>query len=254
VTNLANGRSVVVRINDRGPFKRDRLIDVSATVAELLGFERAGTTEVKVDYVGPARMDGRDRKQLMASYRAPKSGTRADTPKLAKAVDSPRVVLAAAAESLAAARAGAGGAGAIVPIRLTPASSQADLAQGFVPTGKGRPGLAPLALRTSFASSYAPDGDISEAEAAAARLARASKRTAAGARIVQLGAFADATNAARVADAFRRFGRVEITDRAVEGRALHSVRVFVEDQKIDPAAVIATADAAGLHGARLTAN
>jgi hypothetical protein len=71
---------------------------------------------------------------------------------------------------------------------------------------------------------------------------------------VQLGAFADATNAARVADAFRRFGRVEITDRAVEGRALHSVRVFVEDQKIDPAAVIAAADATGLRGARLTAN
>src|SRR5262249_28583813 len=50
VTNLVNGRSVVVRINDRGPFRRDRLIDVSASVAELLGFERAGTSRVKVDY------------------------------------------------------------------------------------------------------------------------------------------------------------------------------------------------------------
>ena len=125
--------------------------------------------------------------------------------------------------------------------------------------------MAPVALRTSFASSYAPDGDLSDAEAAAARLARAGKRAltaapaiaappAAGARIVQLGAFADAANAERVADAFRRFGRVEIAKRPVEGRALHSVRVFIEDQKIGAAAVIAAAGAAGLQGARLTAN
>src|SRR5579871_1836303 len=73
VTNLVNGRSVVVRINDRGPFRQDRLIDVSASVAELLGFERAGTARVKVDYVGPARMDGQDRKMLLASYRGPKA-------------------------------------------------------------------------------------------------------------------------------------------------------------------------------------
>ena len=116
VTNLANGRSVVVRINDRGPFKRGRLIDVSATVAEMLDFERAGTTRVKVDYVGPARMDGLDRKQLLASYRGPKAGdARRLRRRSRRRRTSPPVVLAAApARSLAAMRAEASGAGAAV--------------------------------------------------------------------------------------------------------------------------------------------
>lgn len=48
VTNLANGRSVVVRINDRGPFAKNRLIDVSRKAAGILGFSDRGTTKVKV--------------------------------------------------------------------------------------------------------------------------------------------------------------------------------------------------------------
>lgn len=49
VTNLENGRSVVLRINDRGPFKRGRVIDVSKRAAELLGFIGNGTARVRVD-------------------------------------------------------------------------------------------------------------------------------------------------------------------------------------------------------------
>jgi rare lipoprotein A (peptidoglycan hydrolase) len=52
VTNLGNGRSVVVRVNDRGPYLRGRLVDVTARVASLLDFRRLGVTKVKVDYVG----------------------------------------------------------------------------------------------------------------------------------------------------------------------------------------------------------
>lgn len=48
VTNLENGRSIQVRINDRGPFARGRIIDLSRRAAQLLGFERAGTTKVRV--------------------------------------------------------------------------------------------------------------------------------------------------------------------------------------------------------------
>ncbi len=48
VTNLENGRSLVVRINDRGPFSGARIIDVSQRVAQLLGFERQGTAKVRV--------------------------------------------------------------------------------------------------------------------------------------------------------------------------------------------------------------
>ena len=48
VTNLANGRSLVLRVNDRGPFSKNRVLDVSERAAELLDFKRKGTTKVKI--------------------------------------------------------------------------------------------------------------------------------------------------------------------------------------------------------------
>ena len=53
VTNLVNGRSVVVRINDRGPFVANRLIDLSYTAAAKLDMLRAGTAMVEVRVVTP---------------------------------------------------------------------------------------------------------------------------------------------------------------------------------------------------------
>jgi len=49
VTNLANGRSVTVRVTDRGPFRRERVIDVSRRAAKDLGFLRAGTARVRLE-------------------------------------------------------------------------------------------------------------------------------------------------------------------------------------------------------------
>lgn len=49
VTNLDNGRSVVVRINDRGPFGRGRIIDVSKAAAEQLNMLRSGTARVRLE-------------------------------------------------------------------------------------------------------------------------------------------------------------------------------------------------------------
>jgi rare lipoprotein A len=51
VTNLSNGRSVVVTITDRGPFARGRVIDVSRRAARRLGFLRDGTTRVRLEVV-----------------------------------------------------------------------------------------------------------------------------------------------------------------------------------------------------------
>lgn len=69
VTNLKNGHSIVVRVNDRGPFHAGRVLDVSQRVAETLDFRRTGTGRVKVDFVGPAGLAGSDDHQLMASLR-----------------------------------------------------------------------------------------------------------------------------------------------------------------------------------------
>ena len=54
VTNLANDRSVVVRVNDRGPFKRNRILDLSFEAARRLQMVTAGTTRVRIEPVGPS--------------------------------------------------------------------------------------------------------------------------------------------------------------------------------------------------------
>lgn len=53
VTNLENGKSLVVRVNDRGPYSRGRVVDVSKKAADLLGFRLQGTARVRLDVVGP---------------------------------------------------------------------------------------------------------------------------------------------------------------------------------------------------------
>ncbi len=69
VTNLKNGNSIVVRVNDRGPYHGGRVIDLSKRVADALDFRRFGTADVKVDYLRPAGIAGSDDRQLMASLR-----------------------------------------------------------------------------------------------------------------------------------------------------------------------------------------
>src|SRR5271169_5809452 len=69
VTNLQNGYSVIVRVNDRGPYHAGRVMDVSSRVADVLDMKAMGTAHVKVDYVGPAPIEGSDDSQLLASLR-----------------------------------------------------------------------------------------------------------------------------------------------------------------------------------------
>ena len=57
VTNLENGRSLILRVNDRGPFVKNRLIDLSLAAARELGFEDKGLAKVRVRYLGLARLD-----------------------------------------------------------------------------------------------------------------------------------------------------------------------------------------------------
>ena len=69
VTNVANGSSVIVRVNDRGPYAHGRLIDLSHKAATMLDYANVGTAKVKVEYIGRAPLDGNDDKYLMASYK-----------------------------------------------------------------------------------------------------------------------------------------------------------------------------------------
>src|SRR5580658_67676 len=68
VTNLRNGKAVVVRINDRGPVVDGRIIDVSYSAAQVLGFKERGVQKVRLDLYQPSR-----------NYRANKSNSRPTT-------------------------------------------------------------------------------------------------------------------------------------------------------------------------------
>ncbi len=60
VTNLQNSRSIIVRINDRGPYANDRIIDLSRRSAELLGYRNKGTAQVRVQFLSRAPLNGDD--------------------------------------------------------------------------------------------------------------------------------------------------------------------------------------------------
>jgi rare lipoprotein A len=89
ITNQDNGRKLMVRVNDRGPFVDDRIIDVSREAARQLGFDRRGLAHVRVRYVGPAPLLG------------PSAGVRVASARRTAPVAAP-IELAAASSALAA--------------------------------------------------------------------------------------------------------------------------------------------------------
>jgi rare lipoprotein A len=75
VTNVNNGKSLIVRVNDRGPYHGNRLIDVSNKAAELLEFKGNGTAKVRVEYVGRAPLEGSDDHWSVSHRRGPSCPT-----------------------------------------------------------------------------------------------------------------------------------------------------------------------------------
>ena len=257
VTNLTNGRSVIVRVNDRGPFAHDRLIDVSAATADLLDFKQSGTAKVKVDYIGPARMDGLDQNRLLASYRGPGSATpgRGFT-QFAANDQKPEsgFVLASAAAPAPRVRPGEAFDG---PLMLTP---QYATTAAYT---EGGDTLGSLILRSGLSRSYAEQPQPTRAQNAAAELSShdlttaltaaaarkasqmaAANGSAANGAVVQLGSFSSPDNARRIAEQFSRYGRTELQPRG----NVQVVLVTVAGNS-SPDAVIDAASAIGLNGA-----
>ena len=241
VTNLENGRALTVRVNDRGPFANDRIIDLSSRVAELLDVKNKGTAKVKVDYVGPARMDGLDEKMLLASYSGPGTFDR-------RGRDAPQgAVMVAAAKP----------APPPAPRQRPSVLPAPDIMPAYAPDQGLGDELGPLIMRASLAMSYAPDQPSSAAQDAVAAMAApagaipAAHTSRASGTIVQLGVFANAANAERLAASFERFGAVESRTQERDGRTLTAVRVVLTDA-VAPEAVLAAAKRAGLAGAYLT--
>src|SRR5437762_1997517 len=85
VTNLGNGKSLIVRVNDRGPYHGNRLIDVSNRAADLLEFKGYGVARVRVEYVGRAPLEGSDDRQLVATLRTGEPAPSPSTVRIASA-------------------------------------------------------------------------------------------------------------------------------------------------------------------------
>jgi len=173
VTNLRNGRSIIVRVNDRGPYHPGRVIDVSSRVADLLDFKRFGMAKVRVDYVGPASIAGSSNRQLMATLTTngqPATLAGAPTMFASNAITAPLKALIGKARAVIAptrpppriepaAIAMAPRAPAIAPIRaaysptLAPLPPRRPLDLGTIP-GAGVPIGAPRPLPRSAALFY----------------------------------------------------------------------------------------------------
>ena len=160
VTNKKNGNSVIVRVNDRGPFAHGRIIDLSNQAATLLDMKHEGVAAVRVQYVGRAPVEGDDTRYLMASYRpggsnAPAEGVIATGVMLAmNAVDSALPGVGSAQAGLAP-PAGVGAASATA--FQTTAASLSSPASAFagspldIPAGFALPDIGPvLPDRPSF--------------------------------------------------------------------------------------------------------
>ena len=85
VTNLSNDKSLIVRVNDRGPYHGNRVIDVSHNAARLLGFRSSGVARVRVEYVGRAPLEGSDDRILEATLRTGEPAPSPSTVRVASA-------------------------------------------------------------------------------------------------------------------------------------------------------------------------
>lgn len=96
VTNLDNGRKLTVRVNDRGPFVDNRIIDLSHEAARQLGYDRAGLAHVRVRYLGPAPLYGEETRRYAYLERKPPTTPAAAPPPPPKTAPEPEVVFTSA--------------------------------------------------------------------------------------------------------------------------------------------------------------
>ena len=214
VTNLQNGRSVVVRVNDRGPFVGNRIIDLSYSAAAKLDMLRNGTAMVEVRTIDPS---------------APPPVITASAT-LAPAAAAPAATALTIVAPAAAAPAGSAPASS-APASSAPASS--------APAGSA-PAAAPAATAPGTATSTAGSGVTSPAAAATALF-------------VQAGAFSDPANAERLAEKLRGggYGKVIVRDDQIAGRRMYRVRIGPVPSVAEFDRVVAALERAGINDAHL---
>ena len=174
VTHLGNGRSVVVRVNDRGPFLRGRVIDLSYAAAHKLGYINAGSAQVEVEQILPseAPLMAATRKVPPLRARANEGVVAADTPRPEARTLAPLAQAAPAAAQAAAA-----------PVTTASAVAAA-------PASVATSATAPVASAAPAPAECGPSPACGAAEGLAPPIASAS-----GGIFLQLGAFSSYANA-----------------------------------------------------------
>ena len=238
VTNLSNGRSLVVRVNDRGPYAHDRIIDLSKRSAQLLGFQRNGTTQVRVQYLARAPMSGDDtyERQMLVSQRWARTAGLTGPPRSSAA---PPWKATPEAEGDAISLAQAKSQPSSKPAFEMRSGKQAKLSRTFEtaaekvevshaktrdepsalvrkPDAKSPVEADPIVTAAIPAGTSQPPGGPSEFAAVSPK-----KRLL----FVQSGAFRLRSNAERLEAKLSRLGPTEITPATVSGTLYHRVRL-----------------------------
>lgn len=224
VTNLENGRKLVVRVNDRGPFVGGRIIDLSRAAAHELGYDRAGTARVRVRYVGPAPLAGPDAgvRVASASPLTPRYPIYRERPTTQSTAPAPTDALPAAAVR-----------GADDDVILTSYKPPAPVA---MTTLSSLPSARPAPVATSTVASSAP----LHADASAAQTFR-----------IQAGAFSDEERARRAAAQLAGAGTATIEPFEKDGVTLYRVFVPGPADEVQAYAVRDKVAAAGFADARV---
>ena len=220
VTNLENGLSAVLRVNDRGPFRRGRVIDVSKRAAEVLGFKRAGTANVRVRYLRKADLEGDDgfeRDYLSVRGYSAYAGTTGPNgmPEVEIAVGPPG------------------------PPKLPPLPDRPDRAAIAVALSAPKPAAIPAADAGGLAD-VQTTGSIGPTALAAPQ-----------GPMIQAGFFKNQANAQRARSMLAEVGPVEIAPIVDRGEIYYRVRVGPFVDGITAAAALSDVADAGYQGAKI---
>ena len=235
VTNLNNGRTIVVRINDRGPYANDRIIDLSRRSAELLGFRNYGTATVRVKYLGRAPLSGDDsyERKYLASQSWVQFAAKGKSPELAVSSIAEQGSLPAEnPENLALPWRAAASSGAAVPSDPAPAD-------GWRTT---TPTAEPAAPQTTGSIPPQITGSI-----------RPSAKIAAPADgiLIQAGSFKSKDNADRARTVLSAIAPVDVAQLTIGGNVYFCVRVGPFAARLEAEAALAKVAAAGYRGAKV---
>ena len=225
VTNLNNGRSMVVRINDRGPYARDRIIDLSRRSAELLGFRNHGTATVRVKYLGRAPLNGDD------SYERRYLASQSWVHLAAKGGAAKSVVTEVAIQSIAA--------------DTLPAENPENLARHWT---EAKPTHVPGPNASENASA------LSSPQITASLPPKMHAAAPATGPVIQAGSFKNKENAERARDVLGVIAPVEVAPISVGDDVLYRVRVGPFASLPDAKAAMPKVARAGYRGAKLVRN